>query len=205
MSEEKSRVKLILYAILVLILLFGLIRIFVPSSGPFFTFEIICFVVLLVLTIIGFIFYAHHWGERVLFFVFLLYLVNLAFIWFFFRRMYVVLLIIALVGFLMSVPKKISFRHAEESFSEEEPHSMVFDQPPTQPAVETSVQTAKADPAKKVKAKHSPGKFVASKNSNVYHEPKCDWAKRIHKNRRLWFKSKEAAWEHGYKAHSCVE
>lgn len=53
--------------------------------------------------------------------------------------------------------------------------------------------------------KHFPGKFVASKNSNVYHAPKCEWAKKIAKTRRLWFASQEEAWEKGYKGHTCIQ
>jgi methylphosphotriester-DNA--protein-cysteine methyltransferase len=57
----------------------------------------------------------------------------------------------------------------------------------------------------KPEVKFVPGKYIASKSSNVYHEPKCDWAKKIHKSRQLWFASKEEAWEKGFKAHSCVK
>ena len=59
--------------------------------------------------------------------------------------------------------------------------------------------------ASSVSIKHSPGKFVASKNSNVFHVPKCDWAKKIAKIRQLWFATKEEAWEKGYKSHNCVQ
>ncbi|MDP3990204.1 MAG: hypothetical protein Q8Q01_03285 [archaeon] len=64
-------------------------------------------------------------------------------------------------------------------------------------------KTEKKTPA--VSVKHSPGKFVASKNSNVYHVPKCEWAKKIAPIRQVWFMAKENAWEKGLKAHSCVE
>jgi hypothetical protein len=56
----------------------------------------------------------------------------------------------------------------------------------------------------KTKAAFKPGKYVASQRSNIYHEPKCDWAKKIHPSRRVWFASKEDAWEKGYKSHECV-
>ena len=56
-----------------------------------------------------------------------------------------------------------------------------------------------------ISVKHSPGKFVASKNSNVFHVPKCEWAKKIAKIRQLWFATKEEAWEKGYKSHNCVQ
>ena len=52
-------------------------------------------------------------------------------------------------------------------------------------------------------ATFSPGKYVASARSNLYHEPKCEWAKKIKKDRRLWFTEKEEAWQKGFKAHNC--
>ena len=55
------------------------------------------------------------------------------------------------------------------------------------------------------KTEFVPGKFIGSKKGNQYHVPKCDWAKKITKNNRLWFKNKEEAWEKGYRAHSCVK
>ena len=203
MTEGKSRFKLVVYAILIVILFFALIRIFAYGSGMFFNLELLGFIVLLLLSIIGFIGYVSSWGERVLFFVFLFYIANLVLLWYFQGSLYVVLLFLSLVGFLMSLPKKAAScscnkKKQECAVKEEpEPHSMVFDEP--------KKEAAEKKTEKKVTAKHSPGKYVASKSSNVYHEPKCDWAKRINKNRQVWFAKKEDAWEKGYKAHSCVE
>lgn len=49
----------------------------------------------------------------------------------------------------------------------------------------------------------SPGKYVASSRSNTYHEPKCDWAKKI-MAKKLWFRDKKEAENKMYKAHTCV-
>ncbi|MBS3123072.1 hypothetical protein J4437_00395 [Candidatus Woesearchaeota archaeon] len=57
---------------------------------------------------------------------------------------------------------------------------------------------------KGVKKVFSPGKYVASKFGNTYHEPKCEWAKRIKSYKQVWLESKEIAWEKGFKAHKCV-
>ena len=71
---------------------------------------------------------------------------------------------------------------------------------------ESSKTISKSKTIRKNKpSRHSPGKYVASARSNIYHAPKCEWAKKINSIRRVWFKSKEAAWEKGYKAHNCVE
>lgn len=49
------------------------------------------------------------------------------------------------------------------------------------------------------------GMFVASKNSNIYHSPDCQYAKRINDENKIWFNSAEEAKERGYNPHSCVE
>lgn len=43
------------------------------------------------------------------------------------------------------------------------------------------------------------GKFVASKNSTVYHFPWCSGAKRIAEKNKIWFDSKEDAEKAGYR------
>ena len=58
---------------------------------------------------------------------------------------------------------------------------------------------------KEIKKRYSPGKFVGSKNSNKYHAPKCDWAKRIKKKQRIWFNSEAEARRKGYSKHSCLK
>ena len=50
-----------------------------------------------------------------------------------------------------------------------------------------------------------PGKYLASKNGSVYHSPKCDWAKKISKSQRVWFKSDDEAKKNGYRKHSCLK
>lgn len=251
MVEERSRVKLLVYAAIFVVLLYGLLRIFVDGTTNFFRLELVGFFFLLLLMLIGFIGYVSVWGERVFFFVFLLYLANLAGIWYYNGSFYLVLLFLTLVGFMMSVPKhlgksKVGSNDYSDSQSvdksggllkqdslegfEKDPHSIVLE--PSQTSAQSELRGTKSTapkpalkrsspqksaaqkstapkpktskPAAKT-TKYSPGKYVASKNSNVYHEPKCDWAKRIQRNRRLWFKSKEAAWEKGYKGHSCIK
>lgn len=48
------------------------------------------------------------------------------------------------------------------------------------------------------------GIFVGSRNSNKYHLPDCQWAKRIKKENEIWFKSEKEAQEKGYQPHSCI-
>ena len=49
------------------------------------------------------------------------------------------------------------------------------------------------------------GMFVASKNSNIYHLPDCQYAKRINNGNKIFFNSAEEARDKGYTPHSCVE
>jgi hypothetical protein len=199
MATQKSGFKLLIYAVLLLLLLFGLIRIFVNTSGSFFLLELFGTLFLLLLTLIGFAGYKS-WGERVLFFVFLFYLINLVLIWYHTNALYLVLLFIAVAGFLLSSPHRNNNCDDCSNPVSEEPHSEVFE--PVRYEEPKEVKTAAKTSAK---TQYSPGKFLASKRGNVYHLPKCDWAKRISKTGQVWFKSKEEAWEKGYKAHSCIE
>ncbi len=77
--------------------------------------------------------------------------------------------------------------------------------------IETNIETGAHEEIKEVQEKEtklekkfSPGKFVASKNANKFHSPKCDWAKRINKTNRMWFNSREEAESKGFRADTCV-
>ena len=205
MAEEKSKGKLFIYAIVTVLLFFGLIRLFINSNGEFFMLELVGTLFLLLLTLIGFIGYNKCWGERVLFFVYLFYLVNIVLIWFYDGRLSLILLFLAVLGFLVAVPKRLgscqsncqsscqSSCKLDKESSKKPPHSEVFDLP-----------EAKTKIVEVQKVVHSPGKFVASARSNIYHEPKCEWAKKIKKDRQVWFKDKKEAQRKGYRKHSCV-
>lgn len=60
------------------------------------------------------------------------------------------------------------------------------------------------DEPEPVKKEFKPGKYIASKTGVKYHIPKCDWAKKIKKENRVWFDSKEEAEAKGLKACNCV-
>lgn len=209
MIDSKSRGKLFVYAVLIVLLLFGLIRTLVSSGGKMFLAESLCFVVLLLLAVIGFAGYLKVWGERALFFVFLFYLLNLVFVWYFNHEISVILLILAVIGFVMAVPsdRRCSCQTKIVDFEEKKPVKVEVKEK-EEPAEETHSQIFDAEEKAKPenpKKEFVPGKFVASKKGNQYHLPKCDWAKKIAKSNRVWLKSKEEAWEKGYRAHDCVK
>lgn len=45
----------------------------------------------------------------------------------------------------------------------------------------------------------TPGKYVGSVNSNIYHYPSCVWARRINPENEIWFDSVADAKMHGYR------
>lgn len=195
-----------LNGLVLLILLISLVRVVVSSRGLLFNLELLGFLVLLVLSVWGIITPGSRRRQRVFFAIFVLYIINLLLLWWVQRKLYVVLVLLALVGLFNSLMKPAKMEmHKDTKTTEqktvqqktEEPHSMVFD---------TLKSTVSKESAKKSKlaVNFSPGKYVASKASNVYHEPTCDWAKKIASNRRVWFAEKKEAWAKGYKKHGCV-
>lgn len=190
------------YGIIAVLLLFGQIQLLMSSGGNMLRLELLGFLVLLAMSVAGFIGFSKSWGENMLFWMFLLYLANLVAIWFVKSEISVVLLVLALVGFMLSIPRGGCVAKKKEAV---DVHSEVFE-PEVKPIVkEVKKSELPKEEAAKPETKFTPGKYVASKSSNVYHEPKCDWAKKIHKERQLWFASKEEAWEKGYKKHDCVK
>ncbi len=205
-AETKNNLRLIYFAIVLFILLFGHIQLFITATGTFLYLELAGFFVLFILALLGFITYKKNAGQYYFLSLFSLYLINLILVWLFYKQFYVVLVLLALIGFFVALP----FPQAQKKEKIEEPHSVIFDSEKESRdaaktvAAATSPATSSKVTSSKVISKHSPGKYVASKQSNVYHEPKCDWAKKIRQTRQVWFNSKEDAWEKGYKGHSCV-
>jgi len=176
-----------LQGLLSVILLFGTISLIMEGGRYIFWLELAWFVVLLGLITAAFWGYARGWGREVFLAVYLLYLLHLVLLWVAKDEFFITLALVALVGFFLSLPAKTTPKK-----NKEEPPSMVFDAPKKAEAAE-------------VKKTFIPGKYLASHNSNVYHLPRCEWAKKIAKSRQVWFASKDDAWDKGYKGHECVE
>lgn len=191
--------KLLLYGAFFAVLFSGLVLILREGSSLFFYLELIGLLFLLLVMLIGFVGYGQRWGDTLFLFIFFVYIINLLLVWGYKSR-HGVLLLISIIAFVITLTFVLSGNDEEEDFvPSEQPHSMVFDPPAPE------VEVVDIEPEAKVAAGHSPGRLIASKSSNVYHAPKCDWAKRISKARRVWFEDKAEAWDKGYKAHSCME
>lgn len=194
MEKSKQITLLILYALVLGLLFYGLVRILDAGGRRFFLLELTGLLVLLLLSLWAFLSSGTSKGRNLFFMVFLLYLGNLILIWYYSGALYLVLTLLAAFGFILSFPWAGTAK-IPPSKPKEELHSMVFEEP-----------QGKEEPVKNAPATaYSPGKYVASRSSNVYHEPKCDWAKKIQKSRQVWFEDKKEAVEKGFRKHGCVE
>ncbi|MBI2146201.1 hypothetical protein HYU22_02585 [Candidatus Woesearchaeota archaeon] len=200
--NEKNQRWFWVHGILLLVLLVALVRIVIASRGLLFSLEMIGLLFLVVLSVASMGWYHSSRARWTLFTIFVAYAINLVLLWLVQGKAYVVLLVLAVVGIFISLPHQRKADKVSKSKSStetkpaaEEPHSVVFD---------SAKSTASASEAKKAAVTFSPGKYVASKNSNVYHKPTCDWAKKIAKSRQVWFADKKEAWAKGYKKHSCL-
>ncbi len=152
-------------------------------------------------TVFVVLYFLTSWGERVIFFFYLVNLANLVFLGYIQQTIPWLILLISLIGFVFSLIRK-----KREELPQPKPESIGSKVLPkaessleeTEKSVEKSIKTAPI-----IKEEFKPGKFVASQNSTYYHQPKCDWAKKINRKRRVWFYSKEEAEGKGYKMHNC--
>ena len=191
MGQAAERIRLLLYGLLLLLLFFGLIEVFIDGGRKFLLLEMLGLLFLVLLSLIAFIGY-RSWGKRVLMAVFLLYILNLILIWAVKGKLYIMLLLLAVIGFFLSIFAEMP-KPQPPSKAKEEPHSMVFEPAASVPKKTEPVKT------------FSPGRFVASSQSNQFHAPTCDWAKKIQKARQVWFQDQDDAFEKGYRKHSCLK
>ncbi len=229
MVLSKNELKLGITSFFVLALFLGLIRVLSTYQGSnFFPLEVIGIVVLLGLTLAGYVHYNTEWGERLFMLVYVFALGNFVLVWYFKGAFHIVLVLVTIVGFVFTLPVDLftarrlrmesSPTRVETYYDKDkdEPRSEIFEENvkrlnSTEPFESFVFETkegkktaARKGVAAKVGAVHSPGKYIASKYGNTYHEPKCEWAKKINKTHQVWFAAKENAWEKGYKAHECV-
>ncbi len=184
--------KLLFHAILSSIFLLSLISLVVKWGGITFYLELAGLLFLMLITFIAFLGFTDEFGERLFQMVYALSFFNFVLIWLVKDDIYVVLVLLAIAGFLLSFPPCSKKQDIYEDDSE--PYSVVYDAP----------QQDTPTVAKTPKAVHSPGKYVASKKGKYYHEPKSEWAKKIKKENQVWFKNRQDAWEQGYRAHKDV-
>lgn len=193
---EHSFKRFLLHSFLSIIIFYFLARILFSAGGRLFFAELAFLAgAAFIFTVFVVLYFITRWGERVIFFFYLINLANLVFLGYIQQRIYLLILLISLIGFVFSLIRKE--RKEEPQPKPESISSGVLPQTESLPE-ETEKSTRPI-----IKEEFKPGKFVASQNSTYYHQPKCDWAKKINRKRRVWFYSKEEAEEKGYKLHNC--
>ena len=207
----KGTFRFLLSSLLVIILLLGLLKVVFSFTGLLFKLEVVGLVALTFISLIGLTFSNDRAGAGFLFTVGLFASINFVLIAFIGRAMYWWLFGVAFLLMLVNMfpgkkkrrKSKMQEQSKETEFTKEKmpEHSQVFD--PVKKEAPVSKKSYSRTPAKK--GQRSSVKFVASKRSSLYHSPKCEWAQKINPERKVSFKTKEEAWEKGYKAHDCVK
>ena len=207
MIKKQNSFRLVVYAVVVIFLFLGLVQITLQGRGMVFALEALGTLVLALLAFSGFVGYRSGWGERLFFLTFLLSVLNLLLLRSFTGSLYLVMLVLSLLGLALSLTRKRGKTKGTAGGESQEPHSVVFDSEKKQQTSEKAVSVQESPKEAKVDEKSvsfHPGKYVASTRGSVYHEAKCDWAKKVGKTNRLWFQSRKEATDKGYQAHSCV-
>ena len=196
-SMAKPLIKRFLFhSVLSIIIFYFLARILFSAGGKLFLAELAFLAgAAFIFTVFVVLYFLTRWGERVIFFFYLVNLANLVFLGYIQQRIHLLILLTALIGFVFSLIQKE--RKKEPQSKPESINPIVLPQTEKLPE-ETEKSTRPV-----IKEEFKPGKFVASQNSTYYHQPKCDWAKKINRKRRVWFYSKEEAEGKGYKLHNC--
>ena len=188
--------RFLFHSVLSIIIFYFLARILFSAGGKLFLAELVFLAgAAFIFTVFVVLYFLTRWGERVIFFFYLVNLANLVFLGYIQQRIHLLILLTALIGFVFSLIQKE--RKKEPQSKPESINPIVLPQTEKLPE-ETEKSTRPV-----IKEEFKPGKFVASQNSTYYHQPKCDWAKKINRKRRVWFYSKEEAEEKGYKQHNC--
>lgn len=146
------------------------------------------------------------WGWTILGAVLVLLLINAVFIALLtkiFETAHMTIIFFSVVGLVVTLFNlKESMEESDNIKTEEQyektGYAPYIDKIEPEEEVKTEEQEAK------IKKTFMPGKFVASKKSNKFHSPKCDWAKMINKPNQLWFTSREEAEGKGFEADRCV-
>jgi len=206
MFMARGKFKLFLSAVVALVLLLVLLKLVFTFSGTLWKLEFVGAGILAFIALMGLSLSKESCGERAMFLVSTLSIINLILLWYFVDLFSFSLILLSLLLLLLNFPSKkcsscCSGNTCEVPSTPSEPHSEIF--PDTTTEKKEELKVVKAAPKKKTASKT--GRFVASSRSKIYHKPSCDWAKKINPKGKLTFKSQEEAWEKGFRAHDCVK
>ncbi len=193
---ERNTALFLVTDIIVLIVFIGLIFLTFNLSGLFIIAELAILFALLILSLIALVsvYYKIRFGSILLMLIFTVVLLDLLFIYWkkgpINSSVFFITMLLSLIGFLIAVA---SIKRDDDEF-EDEP-----------PVIEEKAEAIVEEKSEPVTETNEPGKFAASKAGSSYHAPKCEWAKKIKKEKLVWFDSEDAAKKDGYKAHSCLK
>lgn len=145
------------------------------------------------------------WANGLAAFFFIVNLANVIYLYFKITAyLLIVLLIVNVIGFIMSV----SGSRKEYGEEIEEPVIRDYSKDTIDKELEErdykTPEIILADELVEELEEEMNGKFVGSKTGNSFHEPGCDFAKRIKKDKRVSFATEKHAKAKGYRAHNCV-
>lgn len=183
MGKRSITVTYLVFLLLLAIVFFGLILLIFNLKGKLFLIEIIIFSIFLFITFVASfgIYSGSRWGFSLLSILFALLLFDLLGIYYFTRqieKIFFMTVLTSAIGFIASISNIEQGKEEYKSMPKSE---------------------------KKVEVSHKPGKYIASKTGSSYHAPKCDWAKKIKDNNRVWYDTEEEVKEAGLKKHSCLD
>ncbi len=173
--------------VILLVVLLELIGSVFSLSGDLFVFELIILVFLLLMSLDSMrqMSKGNDSGMGVMSIFFALVLINEVGLNVFANTsMNLSMLVIAALGFIITV-----LNHSDEK-------EYVEAEVAEQPVVEEIPEKVE---------EYYPGKFLASKTGKKYHEPKCEFAKKIPDKKQVWFDEKKAATKKGYKPCKCIK
>ena len=196
------------FVLIVFVLLFVVISsIFVVFELHRFAFVAELVVLLVIISLIAFGMFLvgnrHKWGWILIGATLVLWLINITFIYFLTRKFetaHIAAVIFSLIGIVISAlnQRKSASELGGLSVRENEKSNYY-------PYID------KMEPEQKmpgegnaIEKTFTPGKYIASKQANKFHSPKCDWARRITKSNQLWFGTRQEAEVKGYQADKCV-
>ena len=145
------------------------------------------------------LYHSRKWGWTVLAAALILLLANLFFIFLLtgmFETPHLTTLFFSVAGIIVALLNLGPYRNYRISGEEHEKTNDYY------PYIDKMEPVQKAEEA--ISKTFTPGKYIASKKAAKYHTAKCDWAKRISRENRLWFNSEEEAKSKGFVADECI-
>ncbi len=205
---EKIKVSYFAMIIVLLFAIISLILIVFDLHGLAFVLELMLLLVFMFFLAFSmfFIYHGKQWGWTLLGAILVLLLINILFISVLKRTFdteHLTAIFFSIIGILISLfnlkgAKQVTEDSPKGYYEKLSDYHLIIDK------LEIKDEKEAKKPEAKAEKTFTPGKFVASKNANKFHSPKCDWALRISKINQLWFNSKEEAEAKGFEADKCV-